>query len=68
MSERKPCGSTFGDGVPCQKGDEHGGGHWFMSDDQYACLQAHHYDPFNVLSLTPLVHLDVPCPRRKAGS
>lgn len=34
-----------------------------MSDDQYACLRAEHYDPLAVLSLQPLVHLDVPCPR-----
>jgi hypothetical protein len=57
------CFAANGD-VPCQKGAGHGGGHWFMTDDMFACLDAGHYDPTNVLSLTPLVHLDVPCPRR----
>lgn len=60
---RETCGATTESGTPCQKGADHGGGHWFMSDDQYACLRAEHYDPLAVLSLQPLVHLDVPCPR-----
>lgn len=61
-------------GVPCQKRTtllsdgtwDHGGGHWFMSDELTACMDAGHFDPANILSMTPLLHLDVPCPRRKS--
>lgn len=66
------CPATTDTGIPCQKGTirlsngvwDHAGGHWFMSDDTTACLDADHFDPANVLALTPLVHRDVPCPRR----
>ncbi len=66
------CQHTPAHDIPCQKrvirlGDgtwDHGGGHWFMSDDLTACMDAGHFDPANILAMTPLVHLDVPCPRR----
>jgi hypothetical protein len=65
------CPMESNEGLPCQKRRQqlsdgvwlHAGGHAFMSDDVAACMAAQHYDPVNVLSLTPLVHLDVPCPR-----
>jgi hypothetical protein len=57
------CDAKTESGTPCQKRGPHGG-HWFMSDDLWACLGANHFDPANVLSMTPLAHLDVPCPRR----
>lgn len=61
------CDAVTESGIPCQKtllpGGYHGGGHWFMSDDLWACLEAGHFDPTNVLSMTPLKHLDVPCER-----
>ena len=65
------CPAVTNSGTPCQKrvrrlGDgtwDHGGGHWFMTDDLTACMDAGHFDPANVLSLTPLVHLDIPCSR-----
>lgn len=69
------CPAASSTGLPCQKRRQrlsdgewlHAGGHMFMSDDTAACMAAQHFDPFNVLSLTPLVHLDVPCPRRDAN-
>lgn len=61
-SEQLRCEVVTEAGVPCQKRGPHAG-HWFMSDDLWACLGEDHFDPINVLSLTPLVHLDVPCPR-----
>lgn len=78
MSERHSaengprCPVTTESGTPCQKARKrmrdgewlHAGGHWFASDDLHACMTAGHFDPSNVLSMTPLVHLDVPCPRR----
>jgi hypothetical protein len=62
MNERA-CPAITENGVPCQKGPDHGGGHWFMTDRMYACLNDGHYDPAAVLSLQPLKHLDVPCAR-----
>lgn len=75
MSDDSRCPVTTDSGLPCQKRRhqfsdgtwDHGGGHMFMSDDTAACMAAQHYDPVNVLSLTPLVHLDVPCPRNQKG-
>lgn len=56
------CDAVTDSGVPCQKHGPHAG-HWFMTDDLWACMSEDHFDAANVLSLTPLVHLDVPCPR-----
>ena len=71
-SDARPKCPETRNGIPCQKRTvmlsdgtwDHGGGHWFMSDDLTACMDAGHFDPANILAMTPLVHLDVPCPRR----
>lgn len=62
LTEKAQCAAMAESGTPCQKRGPHGG-HWFMSDDLWACLNEGHFDPANVLSLTPLVHLGVLCPR-----
>lgn len=72
-AETRPCPAVTDAGIPCQKGLyharngewwDHAGGHWFMTANTAACMDADHFDPVDILSLRPLRHLDVRWQRR----